>query len=321
MPAAKLTTHIAPVERRSRSARASGAAVSSAENNVGSSSGWLLVAHRRMNYTLDHGQKAPGEICKTPPGEAFKSAPAGASRRIPARKPPRAARRWSEAEIREAFTRFRKANPEPKGELEHLNTFTLLVAVVMSAQATDAGVNKATRALFPRRRHAGEDGRARRGEAARLYQDRRALSHQGEERHRAVAAADRRAWRRRCRAVARRCRRCPASGARPPMSCSTSPSASRPSRSTRICSASATAPASRRARTRSRSRLELERVIPDEFKRHAHHWLILHGRYTCVARRPLCETCLINDLCRWPEKYTLASSRAGVNGSARSAAR
>jgi endonuclease-3 len=48
--------------------------------------------------------------------------------------------------------------------------------------------------------------------------------------------------------------------------------------------------------------LELDRVVPAEFKRHAHHWLILHGRYTCVARRPLCEKCLINDLCRWPEK-------------------
>src|SRR5215475_3532050 len=56
---------------------------------------------------------------------------------------------WTQAEVREAFERFRKANPEPKGELEHLNPFTLLVAVVLSAQATDAGVNRATRALFP----------------------------------------------------------------------------------------------------------------------------------------------------------------------------
>src|SRR5262245_54445745 len=55
---------------------------------------------------------------------------------------------WTPAEIHEAFSRFRKANPEPKGELEHLNPYTLLVAVVLSAQATDAGVNKATRALF-----------------------------------------------------------------------------------------------------------------------------------------------------------------------------
>jgi endonuclease-3 len=48
--------------------------------------------------------------------------------------------------------------------------------------------------------------------------------------------------------------------------------------------------------------LRLEKIIPAEFKRHAHHWLILHGRYTCVARKPRCEVCLINDLCRWPEK-------------------
>jgi endonuclease-3 len=46
----------------------------------------------------------------------------------------------------------------------------------------------------------------------------------------------------------------------------------------------------------------LEKVVPDTYKLHAHHWLILHGRYICVARRPLCEKCLINDLCRWPEK-------------------
>ena len=48
--------------------------------------------------------------------------------------------------------------------------------------------------------------------------------------------------------------------------------------------------------------LKLEKVVPDKYKLHAHHWLILHGRYTCVARKPLCETCIINDLCRWPEK-------------------
>ena len=60
----------------------------------------------------------------------------------------KAAKRWTAAEVFEAFSRFRKANPEPKGELEHLNPFTLLVAVVLSAQATDAGVNRVTPALF-----------------------------------------------------------------------------------------------------------------------------------------------------------------------------
>ena len=48
--------------------------------------------------------------------------------------------------------------------------------------------------------------------------------------------------------------------------------------------------------------MNLEKVVPDKYKRHAHHWLILHGRYTCIARRPLCEKCIISDLCRWPEK-------------------
>src|SRR5438045_8131794 len=65
-----------------------------------------------------------------------------------AKKSVGALRRWTSAEVREAFSRFQKANPDPKGELEHLNPYTLLVAVVLSAQATDAGVNKATRALF-----------------------------------------------------------------------------------------------------------------------------------------------------------------------------
>ena len=51
--------------------------------------------------------------------------------------------------------------------------------------------------------------------------------------------------------------------------------------------------------------MNLERVVPDQYKRHAHHWLILHGRYVCVARRPLCEKCIIADLCKWPGKATL----------------
>jgi len=89
---------------------------------------------------------------------AAKSKPAKASRAQKSSKPikakpkaPRGAKKpkpWTAAEVREAFERFRKANPEPKGELEHLNPYTLLVAVVLSAQATDAGVNRATRVLF-----------------------------------------------------------------------------------------------------------------------------------------------------------------------------
>ena len=79
---------------------------------------------------------------KLAPEKAVKTAKSKSPRKAAKPKP------WTPAEVHEAFSRFQKANPEPKGELEHLNPYTLLVAVVLSAQATDAGVNKATRALF-----------------------------------------------------------------------------------------------------------------------------------------------------------------------------
>jgi hypothetical protein len=89
--------------------------------------------------------KKPGvpSVPKKPPKKAAKAAP-----KKPPKPKPLKPKPWTPAEVYEAFSRFRKANPEPKGELEHLNPYTLLVAVVLSAQATDAGVNKATRALF-----------------------------------------------------------------------------------------------------------------------------------------------------------------------------
>ena len=86
------------------------------------------------------------------------------------------------------------------------------------------------------------------------------------------------------------------------MSCSTWRSANTPWRWTPTCFASATAPGLAPGNTPLEVELGLERVIPSEFMLHAHHWLILHGRYTCLARKPRCEVCLINDLCRWPEK-------------------
>jgi len=102
----------------------------------------------------------PQRISKPKTSKAPSAAPAAAKpkRATPASKaaagpgqartPTKKTKPWTPAEVREAFSRFRNANPEPKGELEHLNPYTLLVAVVLSAQATDAGVNKATRALF-----------------------------------------------------------------------------------------------------------------------------------------------------------------------------
>jgi endonuclease-3 len=86
-------------------------------------------------------------IRKAKPAKTAKKKVVKAAKSKPAKKAAKP-KPWTPAEVYEAFSRFRKANPEPKGELEHLNPYTLLVAVVLSAQATDAGVNKATRALF-----------------------------------------------------------------------------------------------------------------------------------------------------------------------------
>ena len=91
-------------------------------------------------------------VPKKPAKKAAKASPKAAAKKTPKPKSSKPKspkpKPWTAAEVYEAFSRFRKANPEPKGELEHLNPYTLLVAVVLSAQATDAGVNKATRALF-----------------------------------------------------------------------------------------------------------------------------------------------------------------------------
>src|SRR3954466_4035358 len=100
------------------------------------------------------GLTAKGGVAANPrPNKAAKFLAPKSGRTPTAKTSAKASRKnsikpWTEAEVREAFTRFRNANPEPKGELEHLNPYTLLVAVVLSAQATDAGVNRATRALF-----------------------------------------------------------------------------------------------------------------------------------------------------------------------------
>jgi endonuclease III len=208
---------------------------------------------------------------------------------------------WTPAEVYEAFSRFRKANPEPKGELEHLNPYTLLVAVVLSAQATDAGVNKATRALFqvadtPQKMLAlGEDKVRDYIKTIGLYRNKArnviALSEKlitefgGEvPRSRAELESLPGAGRKTANVVLNM-----AFGEHT-MAVDT--------HVFRVGNRTGLAPGN----TPLEVELELERVIPPEFMLHAHHWLILHGRYTCLARKPRCEVCLINDLCRWPEK-------------------
>jgi endonuclease III len=208
---------------------------------------------------------------------------------------------WTSAEIAEAFRRFRKANPEPKGELQHINPFTLLVAVVLSAQATDAGVNKATPALFaladtPQKMVALGEDRVRdliktiglfRTKAKNVVTLSRILveQHGGEvPRSREALEALPGVGRKTANVVLN------IAFGEPTIAVDTH--IFRVGNRTGIAT----------GKTPLEVEQKLERVVPAEFKRHAHHWLILHGRYTCVARRPLCEKCIIVDLCKWPGK-------------------
>ncbi len=222
-------------------------------------------------------------------------------RERPAKQSLKASKPWTSAEVHEAFSRFRRANPEPKGELEHLNPYTLLVAVVLSAQATDAGVNKATRALFeaadsPQKMLAlGEDKVRDYIKTIGLYRTKaknvialseKLLAEFGGEvpRTRAEIESLPGAGRKTANVVLNM-----AFGEHT-MAVDT--------HVFRVGNRTGLAP----GKTPLEVELGLERVIPAEFMLHAHHWLILHGRYTCLARKPRCDVCLINDLCRWPEK-------------------
>jgi endonuclease-3 len=238
-------------------------------------------------------KKAKAAAAKPKPS-AKKSAPAKAVKT-------KAIKPWTPAEVREVFSRFRKANPEPKGELEHVNPFTLLVAVVLSAQATDAGVNKATRALFaiadtPQKMlDLGEERLREYIKTIGLYRTKaknvialsaKVLSEFGGEvpRTRAGIESLPGAGRKTANVVLNM-----AFGEHT-MAVDT--------HVFRVGNRTGLAP----GKTPLEVELGLEKVIPAEFMLHAHHWLILHGRYTCLARKPRCEVCLINDLCRWPEK-------------------
>jgi endonuclease-3 len=210
-------------------------------------------------------------------------------------------RPWSDAEIVTAFTRFEAANPHPEGELEHHDPFTLLVAVVLSAQATDAGVNKATRGLFkaaptPAAMVAlGEEGVAQhirtlglyRGKAKNVVElSRRLLTEHGGE-----VPADRDVLET-LPGVGRKTANVVLNIA------FGLPTIAVDTHLFRIANRTGLAP----GKTPLEVELGLERIIPDRFKLHAHHWLILHGRYVCKALKPDCPRCMIADLCRWPEK-------------------
>ena len=215
---------------------------------------------------------------------------------------------WTTAEIEEAFRRFKAASPEPKGELTHINPFTLLVAVVLSAQATDAGVNKATPALFaaadtPERMATLGEERVQgliktiglfRTKAKNLI----ALSRKIADEHGGEVPRTREALEA-LPGVGRKTANVVLNVAFGEATIAVDTHIFRVGNRTGMAT----------GKTPLEVELKLDRVVPAKYKRHAHHWLILHGRYVCLARRPLCEKCLIADLCKWPGK-TLLNQRS-----------
>jgi endonuclease-3 len=209
--------------------------------------------------------------------------------------------RWSEAEVAEAFARFQQASPEPKGELVSVNDFTLLVAVVLSAQATDAGVNKATKALFavadtPEKMAAlGEEKLRDYIKTIGLYKGKAknviALSRMLIEKHGGKVPKTR-----------EELQALPGAGRKTANVVLNiafgEPTLAVDTHVFRVSNRTGLAP----GKNPLEVELALDRAVPARFKTHAHHWLILHGRYTCLARKPRCPSCVVNDLCRWPEK-------------------
>jgi endonuclease-3 len=208
---------------------------------------------------------------------------------------------WSAQEVEEAFLRFSHANPEPKGELEHVNPYTLLVAVVLSAQATDAGVNRATRSLFasvntPEKMLAFGEAKLRDSiKTIGLYRNKAknviALSQKLVTDHGGHVPHSREALEA-LPGVGRKTANVVLNTA------FGEPTIAVDTHLFRVANRTGLAPGV----TPREVEEGLLRVIPDKYKRHAHHWLILHGRYVCKARAPECPRCLINDLCRWSEK-------------------
>ena len=203
--------------------------------------------------------------------------------------------------IREIFRRFHAAEAEPKGELEHVNAYTLLVAVVLSAQATDAGVNKATRALFriadaPDKMLAlGEEGLIEHIKTIGLFRQKaknvmklsRILvdCHDGEvPSSRAALQSLPGVGRKTANVVLNMWFHQPTQ----PVD----------THVFRVANRTGIAPG-KDVETVERA---LEDHVPADYQLHAHHWLILHGRYICVARKPKCGACLIRDLCPYEEK-------------------
>ncbi len=211
------------------------------------------------------------------------------------------AKQLSYHRMREIFERFQASEPEPKGELEHVNAFTLLVAVALSAQATDAGVNKATRKLFqiadtPQKMlDLGEEGLTEHIKTIGLFRQKAKnvmkLSQILVEEYDGVVPNSRAALqslpgvgRKTANVVLNMWWHFPAQAVDTHIF--------RVGNRTGIAAGKDVAAVER----------AIEDNVPVDFQQHAHHWLILHGRYICVARKPKCGACHIRDLCEYEDK-------------------
>jgi endonuclease-3 len=207
----------------------------------------------------------------------------------------------SRAQIVELFSRLRELNPHPTTELEFTTPFELLVAVVLSAQATDVGVNKATRKLFPvantpaaivalgvtqLKRYIATIGLFNTKAANVIALSQRLLDEHGGEVPRTREALEA------LPGVGRKTANVVLNTAFGEAAMAVDTHIFRVSNRTGL------AP----GKTVREVEDTLMRVVPDEFLRDAHHWLILHGRYTCIARKPKCPECPIRDICRYPHK-------------------
>jgi endonuclease-3 len=205
------------------------------------------------------------------------------------------------AKIREVFTRLRAANPSPRSELEFSSPFELLIAVILSAQATDRSVNLATRQLF---REAdtpqafldlGQEGLVRHIRRIGLYRTKAKnilaacallVEHHGGEVPRTREELER------LPGVGRKTANVILNTA------FGEPTIAVDTHIFRVANRTGLAP----GRNVSAVEEKLLKVVPEEFRRHAHHWLILHGRYVCRARKPDCARCVIHDLCEYRDK-------------------
>jgi len=212
--------------------------------------------------------------------------------------------RMKKSDIDEFFRRLAALAPAPKSDLVYRNIYTLVVAVVLSAQATDAGVNKATKALFARVRtpeamvRLGLDGLKGYIKSIGLYNNKAkniiALSEKLIRDHGARVPQDRAALEA-LPGVGRKTANVVLNVAfgEPTMAVDT--------HVFRVSNRTGLGP----GKTPLAVEQNLVKVIPAKWMDHAHHWLILHGRYTCVARKPKCIECVVNDLCAFRGKTTV----------------